>query len=368
MSKKPGKKLEGENGIWLLAPRKFILEVNVRGHGRKRETFEGTLHEARNRLSELKKAVKEKPKDDGSLKFMAVKDVLNYYWDEHFKFSARGNNCKKYVESMKTDFGDVPIQDFTIEQFESWLRKRENMKTRNDRLPRPETINLLICTAKSAFNFCVERKKIERNPLALIKKRAPKNIQRRVLGLAEVVALFQEMPAYLRPVFEFMFKVPCRRGEVVSLRNPEDINLKEGVMYLRDEESKTEKGRLLVLPESMMEYFSNIPKESKWVFYRPETTPEGKTIYHQLEGNTLYESVARAATRLEMGKVTVHMFRRTAAVNMLRNGVDIKTVQVAGGWSNLVVLADRYLPIVDGDIKKAVSKIDVPIGPLALSA
>ncbi|MFH0921093.1 MAG: hypothetical protein V1913_12110 [Fibrobacterota bacterium] len=32
------------------------------------------------------------------------------------------------------------------------------------------------------------------------------------------------------------------------------------------------------------------------------------------------------------------------------------------------VLAERYLPIVDEDLKKAVAKIDVPIDPLALSA
>ncbi len=363
-----GIKVKGEKGIRRLSTRKFLLDVNVREQGRKREIFEGTLHEARVRLSELKKGIKENSSESGSLKSLLVKNIIEYYCENHFKYTVRAKFAQSYIDGFNAEFGEIPVEEFTVENFESWLRRRANENTRYKTKPKPETINFIICTVKSAFNLCLRRGIINKNPIASVKKLPPMNIQRRVLSLLEFKQLYSEVTDYLKPWLEFIYKVPTRRGEVLSLRYPEDISLSEGVLYLRDEKSKTKKGRILVIPESMKPYFASIPAESKWVFYRPELMPDGKTKYCQLDGRCVLQSVTRAAERLNLGKITVHMFRRTAAINMLRNGVDIKTVQAAGGWSSLAILAERYLPLVDDDLKKAVAKIDVPIQDFKLSA
>jgi len=366
MGKIHGSKVEP--GIWRLAPRKFILEAHVDGCGRVRETCEGTLYEARTRLEGLKKQIREKKPENGrSLTFEKVRDVLEYYKEHHFQFTPRYKASKSIYQTLLKELGELPISELSQDSFNTWLRTIETTKSVHKRTPRPATINNYIKIVKSAFNFCQERGSVATNPISKMKLRPELNIQRRIVSFEEFMALYREVPSHLQPWLEFIYKVPTRRGEVISLRNSEDISLSEQKLYLLDGESKTEEGRVFCIPSSMMDYFRNIPPESKRVFFRPEQTSQGM-VYHPLRGNGVLQALTRAAERLKMKGINVHMFRRTAAVNMIRSGVDIKTVQVAGGWLSLEVLMDRYLPLGDEDVKKAVDKVDVPIDRLKLSA
>ena len=54
----------------------------------------------------------------------------------------------------------------------------------------------------------------------------------------------------------------------------------------------------------------------------------------------------------------IHDFRRTAAVNLLEAGVDIKTVAELGGWKELDTLCERYLPLSRSHVQSAVEKVD----------
>ncbi|MFH1760055.1 MAG: hypothetical protein ABIA63_03040 [bacterium] len=57
----------------------YRLDVEVWRVGRKRETFTGTLHQARERISEIKKEIRAKAGKDDSLKFKTFAQVLDYY-------------------------------------------------------------------------------------------------------------------------------------------------------------------------------------------------------------------------------------------------------------------------------------------------
>lgn len=355
-------------GVWRLAPRKFLLEANVRGLGRTRLTFEGTLYEARAKLSELKKALREAPKGNCSLKkFEKMRDVLEYYRENHYQFTPRFKTCRSIYQTLLAELGELEIKGISKDGFNAWVRTKETAGPTPSRTLRPGTLNNFIKITKAAFNFCQERELVDTNPVAKVELRAEMNIQRRIASYDEFMALYRALPSYLQPWLEFIYKIPTRREEVLSLRNPEDISLSKQELYLPDENSKTGKGRVFSIPLSMIEYFRTIPPESRRVFYRPEQTSQGM-VYHPLNGRGVYQTLRRAAKRLGMKGINVHLFRRTAAVNMLRSGVDIKTVQVAGGWSSLDILVERYLPLGTEDVKKAVEKVDIPIERLRLSA
>ncbi len=55
--------------------------------------------------------------------------------------------------------------------------------------------------------------------------------------------------------------------------------------------------------------------------------------------------------------------KRTSAVNLLRSGVGLKIVKDIGGWKDLRVLTERYLPLTTEDLKKNISRVDILMKP-----
>lgn len=57
-----------------------------------------------------------------------------------------------------------------------------------------------------------------------------------------------------------------------------------------------------------------------------------------------------------LGGVTFHSLRHTGASRMLASGIDVKTVMLIGGWTNLTVM-ERYLHPTDARKREAVNSI-----------
>lgn len=73
-----------------------------------------------------------------------------------------------------------------------------------------------------------------------------------------------------------------------------------------------------------------LPRNSEWVFTKPNRKP-----YTAVGG---FHQARKAAG---LSDVTVHTLRRTVATRFIENGVDLRTVQELGGWSNRRML-ERY--------------------------
>ena len=67
-----------DTGIKKLGPGLFRIEVHVRDRGRKQETFEGTIYDARERRDALKRELKGRGTGKNG-QFKTVGDVLNHY-------------------------------------------------------------------------------------------------------------------------------------------------------------------------------------------------------------------------------------------------------------------------------------------------
>jgi integrase/recombinase XerD len=72
----------------------------------------------------------------------------------------------------------------------------------------------------------------------------------------------------------------------------------------------------------------------------------------RLSKSGLRQIVRRCAQRAGLPEPGMHSFRRAFAINSLRNGMDVVTLQRLMGHADLSVI-DRYLALLDEDLQRA---------------
>jgi integrase/recombinase XerD len=69
----------------------------------------------------------------------------------------------------------------------------------------------------------------------------------------------------------------------------------------------------------------------------------------------LVSEIKRLAAKAKVPKPSIHSFRYFFALTSLRNGMDVFSLQKAGGWASLTVMR-RYLKQVDSDVETAMKR------------
>jgi integrase len=119
----------------------------------------------------------------------------------------------------------------------------------------------------------------------------------------------------------------------------QDIDFRLKTLTVQAAYSKSSKPRTIPMNSLVLAALSRLPRKSEWVFTKPNGKP-----YTAVRG---YNHARKAAGLLdvvpntEKFAVTVHTLRHTFATCLIENGVDLRTVQEFGGWSNLKML-ERY--------------------------
>lgn len=109
-----------------------------------------------------------------------------------------------------------------------------------------------------------------------------------------------------------------------------DIDFTRGLLSVQSAWAKNGKMRGVPMNSLVREALGRLPKKGEWVFAKEDGTP--------------YTSVCgfnKARKAAGLSDVTVHTLRHTFATRLIENGVDLRTVQELGGWSDLKML-ERY--------------------------
>ncbi|MGA1372755.1 MAG: tyrosine-type recombinase/integrase [Pseudomonadales bacterium] len=191
------------------------------------------------------------------------------------------------------------------------------------------------------------------NPLAKVK--APKRPKERVvpLTLANFQRLLDSCESRTfagdrdRALLYLLLDTGVRHQEATDLKVA-DVNLQSGQVLIR--QGKGQKARVVFIglrtKRSLMAYLRHRgtikDDDSLWV------SVTGKS----LSKTGLRQIVRRAADRAGIPEPGMHSFRRAFAVNSLRNGMDVVTLQRLMGHADLSVI-DRYLALLDEDLQRA---------------
>jgi len=183
---------------------------------RKRECiFEGTKLEAQQKELEMKVAMKAEAdkveaEATSSLKFKTLGECLRYYNDE--KRSWGDEVYARLLENF-----DQVLLDESKEKLKSFVKW---MKVSNSQLNKPfsnATINRHIAMLKGAVGCAYDDQKITQYYLYRYSTLPENNKKYRILSNEERLLLYSELADYIKPLFYFASRVPCRIGELVNL-------------------------------------------------------------------------------------------------------------------------------------------------------
>ena len=197
------------------------------------------------------------------------------------------------------------------------------------------------------------------NPLAKVK--APKRSKERLdpLSLSHFSAMVNACPRRSfngdrdRALLMFLLDTGIRHQELTDLALG-DVDPNTGQVIVRS--GKGRKGRAVFVGAKT--------RRALLAYYRHrESLDNDKPLWVKSSGAKLSKSgirqvVRRAAQRAGVDEPGMHEFRRAFAINSLRNGMDVATLQRLLGHSSLEVV-NRYLALVEDDLRAASSKYGV---------
>ena len=165
------------------------------------------------------------------------------------------------------------------------------------------------------------------NPVATVKLTNEPKQRLRFLEPEEETILLSKCGEPLRTMVLVGIYLGVRlRSEGLTLQW-RDVDFARGTLTVQSAWAKNGKSRTIPMNSLVREALGRLPRKSEWVFTKPDGRPY-----------TAVGGFNRARQAAGLSDVTVHTLRHTFATRLIENGVDLRTVQELGGWSNLKML------------------------------
>jgi len=199
----------------------------------------------------------------------------------------------------------------------------------------PATVCRKVSVLSSFFSFLVDLGELDSNPARRIP--LPKPASRIPNAISEDDA--QQLIAAAGSPFEramllLMLTAGLRRSEVGAIRL-EDVNLQNQTLLVR---GKGAKQRMVPLmpqtAQATQDYLAVRPEVNQPYLF---LSPKGQRLANDFLNRALRRILARAGLAK---RITPHMLRHTFATHLVRNGVDVRTVQELLGHSDLETTAN----------------------------
>jgi integrase len=315
---------------------------------RKRERIGPNKSAAEQRLREVLTARTEgrfiKKSPDASTFF---KDLAAWYLElSEVKAKRSYNKDLMHTRRLIACFGDRLLKDINPAMVEAYKQKRLSENSHSRKPTRPATVNREVTTFKTIFNKAVKNGKAERNPAQGVKLLKENNERDRILSPEEYVRLLAHCPDHLKPIVKVAYHTGMRRGEILNLKW-DRVDLKEGFIRLRPEDTKTTEGRPVPLNRELTEMFKAMPRGLPLT---PVFTYKGNSM------SEMKRSFTTACQRAGIEDFTFHDFRHTFNTNAYRAGVPIPTIMKITGHKSISMFR-CYTTISPEDLKEAIGKI-----------
>jgi integrase/recombinase XerD len=277
------------------------------------------------------------------LRSRTIKDNI-----EHLKY------FRKYLEeSYRSDINRIADRELNFNAFKSYLAYMAL-----DKKYSAYTVNSRLCTLKCYLKWLFHNKYLSEDYSTRLKKQKVDEDMIKPLTTEEVKKILKVCDINtlngLRDycLMLLMLETGVRVGEATEIQI-EDIDLKQGLITIKGSVSKT--GRVRILPISskmckLLKELIRIAEESKTA-YVFQSTYGGK-----IKKQNIILSFERLGKKAGINKrCTPHVWRHTMAVNAVRSGMDIWTLQKIMGHSTIVTTR-KYIQLETTDLKRAHDK------------
>jgi len=275
-----------------------------------------------------------------------------------------------FIEYLRTYRG---YSDLTVRAYQTDLRQfREFLGKRQGRVPAPDeiqretvvqfaaslagkaawTVRRKIACLSSFYAYLMDMGHVHHNPAHRVP--LPKVAQKVPVALDEdeARALAQAAPTpWLKCAITLLLSTGLRRAELVGITIP-DLDLDNAQLIVH---GKGAKERVVPLTEAAIQTIRD------YLAARPDTNSDrlfvsiwGEALHPRAVNRKLQVALKRAG--LSEKGVTPHQLRHTFATHLIRNGVDVRTVQELLGHSDLSTTA-RYLHSDTRTKQAAVAKL-----------
>jgi integrase len=320
--------------------------IDASGRRRKRKFDAHTLQQARDLLA-AERARAEKARVLGYVPptkdtFAAI--VKRYLAHQKPRISAAGyERTRGIVEAhLEPEFGQVRLSDIRRVDVQQYVTKRSGEVSSGSVT---KELNVL----KHMLSLSVEWELVPVNVAHGVK--APKVPAGRVRYLqpAELRAVLEACPEWLRPIAGLAVSSAMRRGEILALRWL-DIDRKGERILLP--QTKNGEGRVVYLNKLSTQVIDSLPAENVKALDKvfPNVTPENVSL-----------AFLRACRSIGISDFRWHDLRHTAASWLRMSGADIHTVALLLGHKDLRMAA-RYQHLSPAYLGEAVKKLDKVFG------
>ena len=158
----------------------------------------------------------------------------------------------------------------------------------------------------------------------------------------EFQAVYTHLPHHIKPIALMGYWTGCRVGEILSLRWKQ-VDLESRTVRLRAGETKSGYGRVIPLPQTVVDSLQIMKRDSEWVF-----TYRGEPI-RSIRGGWMEACRKSGVHRL------FHDLRRTAVRNLVRAGVPERVAMEISGHRTRSIF-DRYNIVGEGELLCAIDK------------
>jgi len=274
------------------------------------------------------------------------KDLAAWYLDlPEVKAKRSYAKDQMHCVRLKAHFGDKLLKDITPAMVEAYKHQRLSENSHRGKPTRPATVNREITTFKTILNKAVKNGKAERNPAQGVKQLKENNERDRILSPEEYTRLLAHCPPHLSSIVRLAYHSGMRRGEILTLTWGQ-VDLKEGFLRLRAEDTKTNEGRLVPLNRELIEMFKAMPRGLPMT---PVFTYKGHSIAE------MKRSFTTACQRAGVAGFTFHDLRHTAINNWRLAGHDYFRIMAATGHKTMNVFK-RYNTVSREELKALVGE------------
>lgn len=240
------------------------------------------------------------------------------------------------------------LTDFTISHY---------VKHRRDQGAAMATINRELSTLSHFLNRCIEWKWMRADQKPKIPKGQEVRKKIVVLTEADKRALMTAAMSDQDPLTWLFAAVAMgtgmRHSEILRIRW-DDIDFTNRRIYVgKAKAGQREQPIPTSLATLLQKEHAQLGEPDGWLF--PTSRKDAKHEHRQQMSEQFRRAVARA--KLDPAKVTPHVLRHTAITGLVKEGVDLPTVQRISGHKTLAMVL-RYTHLSDDHIDHSVAKLD----------